>query len=434
MQEHYNRLTLGERKSIEQALKIGTSTCKIAKALGRSVSTITREVTRGSIYEKTGGWGTDFNDCAHRHSCEEAHICDNPDCSRDECCGCRFCFHVCEEYIKEICRELARPPYVCNGCAKRRRCTLEKAVYRAKVADCEAARLLKEKRTGIDISPEEIQRIGNLVSPLIAQGQSPWHIWANNRDEIMVSDKTLYKYIAAGLFKASSTDLRTKVKMRPRKTKPQMKVNRACRDGRTYHDFMEWIAKHPDVEVPQMDTVIGAKGRGEKCLLTIHFPKSEVLLAFLRDANTARSVTDVFSWIKDVLNYDRFCELFPVILTDNGSEFTDPSAIEWDEEIGLWWTQIFYCEPYAAWQKPNIENSHRLLRFILPKGTSMNALTQDDIDRAMSHINSYRRKSLGGQSPIEVFARAHGNAMLRMLGIYLIAANDVVLTPDILKR
>jgi IS30 family transposase len=341
---------------------------------------------------------------------------------------------VCSDYSKETCTRLLTPPYSCNGCAKRKGCTLEKAVYRAKDADREAARLLREKRSGIDITTDEVARIGDIVSPLIAQGQSPWHIWETNKDEIMVSDKTLYKYIAAGLFSAKSMDLRTKVKMKPRKSRPQAKVDRACRKGRTYRDFIDWTANHPDTEVPQMDTVIGAKGRGEKCLLTILFPKSEALLAFIRDANTAKSVADVFENLKTCLGIDRLQELFPAILTDNGAEFTDPGAIEWDADDGLWITQIFYCDPYAAWQKPHIENSHRLLRFIIPKGTSMNSFDQDDINRALSHINSYRRRSLGGQSPIEVFGKAYGYAVLRSLGIDLIDADKIVLTPDIIKK
>jgi hypothetical protein len=73
-----------------------------------------------------------------------------------------------------------------------------------------------------------------------------------------------------------------------------------------------------------MDTVIGAKGRGEKVLLTICFPKSEIMLAYIRDANTAKSVTDAFEQIKTDVGYDRFCELFPLILTDYAEKKTIP--------------------------------------------------------------------------------------------------------------
>jgi IS30 family transposase len=182
-----------------------------------------------------------------------------------------------------------------------------------------------------------------------------------------------------------------------------------------------------------MDTVIGAKGQGEKVLLTICFPKSEVMLAYIRDANTARSVTDVFDSIKLSLGYNRFEEIFPLILTDNGSEFSNPSAIETDDD-GRLWTRIYYCEPYCSYQKGSIENGHRLIRAVLPKGTSMGDLSQDDVYLMMSHINSYRRKSLGGQTPIEVFAKQYGNKMLKLLGIHLINQNEITLTLKLLKH
>jgi IS30 family transposase len=119
--------------------------------------------------------------------------------------------------------------------------------------------------------------------------------------------------------------------------------------------------------------------------------------------------------------------------TDNGSEFSNPSAIEYDEN-GLLWTNIYYCDPNCSYQKGSIENGHRLIRTILPKGTSFNEFTQNDIYLMMSHINSYRRKSLGGQTPIEVFARQYGNKMLKLLGIFLVEQNEIDLTTKLLKH
>jgi IS30 family transposase len=223
----------------------------------------------------------------------------------------------------------------------------------------------------------------------------------------MLSDKTLYKYIAANLLDVSSTDLARKVKMKPRRVKPQIKVERACREGRTYRDYENYMKEHPDTAVVQMDTVIGAKGIGEKVLLTIHFPTSHLMLAFLRDANTARSVTEIFNMLKEKLGYKHFTKLFPVILTDNGSEFSNPSAIETDED-GVVWTKIFYCDPNCSYQKPQIEKNHTLIRTVSPKGKSMNPLTQADADNMMDHINSYARKSLGGKTPLILFLKMYG--------------------------
>jgi IS30 family transposase len=323
-EKKYARLTLSERKSIEKALGAGVSLKSLAASLSRCRATISREVLRNSTFRKIGGFGTAFNDCANRNSCGKQALCGKEGCRRLSCRGCRLCFAVCPAYRKETCARLKEAPYVCNGCERRRKCTLEKALYNAAEAERGAVRTLRESRSGINVDPEEIKRLSAVVSPLIRQGQSPWHIANTQKDLLMVSDKTLYSYIAANLFETSVTDLLRKVKMRPRRSKPGPKVERACRNGRDYRDFLGFMEKSPDTGVVQMDTVIGRKGGGEKCLLTIHFPVSRFMLAFLRDANTARSVTEAFDGIKRALGFNRFEELFPLVLTDYAEKITMP--------------------------------------------------------------------------------------------------------------
>jgi IS30 family transposase len=431
-EKKYSRLTLAERKSMEKALGAGVSFGTVAASLSRCKATISREVLRNSTFQKVGGFGTAFNDCTGRHSCEERSLCDKEGCRKSFCRGCKLCFAVCPLYEKESCARLKEAPYVCNGCDRRKKCTLEKAMYIAATAERNANAVLRESRSGINIDPKEIKRLSAIVTPLIKRGQSPWHIANTQKDLLMVSDKTLYSYIAANLFEASVTDLLRKVKMKPRRVKPGPKVERACRNGRDYRDFLLFFEEFPDTAVVQMDTVIGKKGGGEKCLLTIHFPNSHFMLAFIRDANTARSVADAFDGLKSMLGFNRFEKIFPLILTDNGSEFSNPSAIETDGE-GRLWTRVFYCDPNCAHQKGSIEANHRLLRMIFPKGRSLNAFSQEDVNLAMSHINSYARKSLGGLSPFNVFTRMYGNGIPRLLGIGPIDACEINLTPSLLK-
>jgi IS30 family transposase len=114
------------------------------------------------------------------------------------------------------------------------------------------------------------------------------------------------------------------------------------------------------------------------------------MLAFLRDANTSQSVIDIFGNLFAVLKRKNFEKLFPVILTDNGSEFSNPRAIEYGPyQDDILRTRIFYCDPSAPYQKGALEVNHELIRRVLPKGTSLSGLTQDDVKRMMDHINSY---------------------------------------------
>ncbi|MDD4046439.1 MAG: IS30 family transposase, partial [Tissierellia bacterium] len=74
--------------------------------------------------------------------------------------------------------------------------------------------------------------IDEIISPLIKQGQSIHHIHANNKDTIMVSEKTLYKYIEDGALSVNNIDLPRKVRYRERKKKQMgYKVDKACLEG-----------------------------------------------------------------------------------------------------------------------------------------------------------------------------------------------------------
>ncbi|MDR1481437.1 MAG: hypothetical protein LBI74_02295, partial [Synergistaceae bacterium] len=185
-----------------------------------------------------------------------------------------------------------------------------------------------------------------------------------------------------------------------------------------------------DAAVVQMDTVEGRKGG--KVLLTLSFVNSSFMWAYLRDANTSKSVTDIFQMLWEVLGKEYFMELFPVILTDNGSEFSNPGAIEFDEENKRR-TNLFYCHPSSPFEKGSIENNHEFLRRILPKGTSFDHLKQEnDIQLMLNHINSYQRKKLNNRSPYETFAFLHGEEILRRFGAEFVSPQDIILKPELL--
>ena len=182
--------------------------------------------------------------------------------------------------------------------------------------------------------------------------------------------------------------------------------------------------------VRQIDSVEGIKGGA--VLLTIHFVEQELQLAFLRDRNDSQSVIDIFNRLYLELSPDIYMELFPVLLADNGSEFSNPSAIELDAQ-GNPRSKVFYCNASAPYQKPNCENNHEMIRRIIPKGTDLSQYTQKQIDRMMSHINSYSRKNLGNKSPYEVFAFQYGEDILKLFNLEKIPADEIILSPKLLK-
>ncbi|TAH59831.1 MAG: IS30 family transposase [Fermentimonas caenicola] len=429
MQKHLN---LNERSTIEQSLNDCLSFKAIGRELNRNCTTISKEVRLHRIFKKTGSFGNPFNNCVHRYDCDKRLICDVCVAERKIYCRfCRRCISNCKLYKPEVCPLLSRPPYVCNGCEKLTRCTLEKAFYNALPAQKEYKEILSESRAGISITEKEAARLEQIISPLIRKGQSIHHICTKNKDSIMYSEKTIYNYVGYNIFSARNIDLPRKVRYRPRKVKRNFKVDKACRIKRTYENFLAYMAEHPDTPVVQMDSVEGEKGG--KVLLTLLFLEADVMLAFLRDANDSKSVIDVFDRLYIELGPDVFTKLFPVILCDNGSEFSNPKAIEYDGQ-GNRRTRIFYCDPSSPYQKGALENNHEFIRRILPKGNGFDSYCQADISLMMDHINSYGRKKLGDKSPYETFEFIHGNDFLNKLGCRHIDPKDITLQPSLLKK
>lgn len=424
-------LSLSERIIIEQLLNSRYSFKAIGRELSKDCTTISKEVKNHILFKKTGCFGKAFNDCLNRSTCSLHSLCPTNNCGNRLCKCCSRCHFHCSYYSKESCSILLNPPYVCNGCKKRQSCTLEKNIYSADYAQQEYQMILSESRSGISISEEEAAALDSTISPLIRKGQSIHHICVNNPDRVMFSEKCIYNYFDTGIFSARNIDLPRKVKYRPRKSNhDSFKVDKSCRIGRTYEDFQNYLKENPDVPLVELDTVEGRKGG--KVLLTIHFVESQFMLAFLRDANTSRSVIDIFENLYWEIGPDDFGRLFQLCLTDNGSEFSNPTAIEFDL-LGNRRTHLFYCDTSAPYQKGAAENNHELIRRIIPKGTSLDNLTQEKVTLMMNHINSYIRKKLGNHSPYEIFEQYYGTKTLERLGVELIHANEITLLPSILK-
>lgn len=436
---NYKHMNLDDRMEIQKGLKEGRSFAEIGATIGRDGSTISKEIRSHLIIKETGTRSRPYNPCVNRKNClHEGDLCGEM-CIKGfswheskYCCLCENCSKHCKDFKEEACKNLAKPPYVCNGCREIRSCTLKKKVYEAKEAQKEYEAVRSESRQGINLSAEELQRIDDIVAPLIQQGQSIHHICANNTDKIMLDERTIYNYIDAGLLSVGNIDLPRKVNYRKRKGKKPVRVDKQCHVGRTYEDFLRFKEENPDVAVVEMDSVESSRD-SSKVLLTLHFCSCNMMLAFLRDANTARSVTDIFNDLQRKLGIDLFQRLFPVILTDRGSEFTDPTSIECDKSTGELRTRIFYCDPGRSDQKGSAEVNHEMIRRVLPKGTSFAFLTQEKVDLMMDHINSYKRKKLNDQSPHQLFSFLYGADVLETLNSHLIAPSEITLKPELLK-
>ncbi len=424
-------LTDTERLQIEHWLKDGVSFNQIAQNLQKSTSTISREIrAHTTISDKYAPYRT-HNRCIKRYDCQIHYLCeDKPNCTK-RCSTCSLCNELCEDYEEQFCYKLFEPPYVCNGCMDEHQCVLRKKYYLHQKAHEAYREMLVESRVGANITEDELLTLDEIVSPLVMRGQSIHHIVAHNPDQFEISEKSIYRYVAGGLLKARNIDMPRVCRTKPRKSKPvEHKIDSGCRIGRTYAEFLTFT-ETSGAPVVEMDSVVGRIGG--KVLLTMMFKSCDLMLAFIRERNTSQSVIDIFNSLYGSLSIECFKALFPVILTDNGSEFSNPKALEYDAQ-GNRRTRLYYCDPCAAFQKPNVELNHEFIRKILPKGRSFDDLTPGDISLMMSHINSYSREKLNDKSPFDMFGFIYGYDTLKKLGIRKIPSNEILLKPSLLRK
>ena len=417
---HYcdnSHLTLEERETIQIGIANRATKAAIARTIGKDPSTVAKEINKHK-YLKPRNAFNNSSDCIHQYSCG----------------GCRPNVRRCERYKRETCSGRDRSPGACNNCPEIKKCRLDKYFYDAKKADREYRKKLVESRLDINMTKERLQAIGEVIGPLLKQGQSVYQI-VSAHPELGISQRTIYNYISQQVFKDSGIDyfdlkekLGRKVKKRP-KNKLEKRKNTNY-EGRCYKDFLDCLDLDPDIPVVEMDTVYNDP-RGPY-IQTFFFRASSLMIGFIHQEKTAESMSNTLNILQDRLSIDTFRLLFPVILTDRGSEFQKPELFEFDKN-GELRTNIYYCDPQQVNQKSRIENNHNYIRDIIPNKTSMNGISNEDLELVFSHINSTPRKSLNGRTPYELFELIYSSSITDLFGIKKLQRDEVVLTPYLLK-
>ena len=432
------QMTLTDRVAIEVGIAKGDSFAKIGKTIRRHPATISREIKENrTLITGTYPYG---NDCKFFASCHRKQLCGESICtSIQECKRCKMhnCHDECYKYESAECYKTQSPPYVCNACYYRNMCKKTRYYYNARHAEAVVTRRRSASRMGARLSSEQIKEMEKIIRPLLNKGQPLAHIYSEHEDEMPVSLRTVYQYIDKQQIRIRSIDLRRKVGYKQRKIKSNHEVswgNCQYRIGRTYDDYVEVLTKKfKDNEVVEMDTVNGCRETGKR-LLTMIFRKNSVMLLFLMPNRKAESVIGVFDYLEAGLGLDCFQRLFPIILTDNGSEFKRVDDLEYNAEWNLR-TSIYYCDPMASWQKPHIEKNHEFIRYVIPKGKSFSPYTQEEITLLMNHINSIKRPSLNYKAPYELIDKDDEDmkALMQLLKMHLIPPDEVHLRPDLFR-
>ena len=385
-------MSLDDRIEIQECLAKGISFKDIGKRIGKSATTVSREV---KLHLQTHSNGY----------------------TRSE----------------EVCPLLLKAPFVCNGCDKKSRssCPYKRQIYVAKAAQQSYEELLVESRSGVALNKESFYEAEKTISNAVRNGQHIYHAVTSNNVSVSVS--SVYRYIKAGYYSIGLIDLPRAVKFKARNEKKSEFVPYWAKQGRTYADFLEFISQNDDVSVVQLDTVIGEIGG--KVIMTIHFVNTDFMVGLLMDNKTAAEAASKIAELKKNLKASNFAfgEIAPILLTDNGGEFSIVSSFENDTDGNLE-SHMFFCEPCSPHEKAHIEKNHTLFRDIVPTGTSFNEFTQDTVNLIFSHVNSVKRKQFNGKSAYEMFAFSYSEELANALGISKIDPKQVVQDTSLLKN
>ena len=414
---NYMHLTFEERCKIEELLNKRYRKYQIAKELGRNQSTISREINSHKDFHMHTDYSNNYYSCVYFKDCKK-------------------CDHRCKFFKPIICKDRDKFYGACNNCEKVKNCKLDKFFYRATRAEKDYRYHLSESRKGINMDENDLYNLAYLICPLIRQGQSIYTI-LENHPEINLSAKSIYNYIDAGYFKdfgVTNMTLRRKIIRRNRKvdsTKLKKRKESADYTGRTYSDYLQYKLDNPDKSTTEMDTIYN--NPSGPYIQTFIFENTGFMIGILHKEKTSDSMSEALNKIQDKLTSEEYEKLFSLILSDRGTEFSKPIQFEVNKDTGEIKGKIFYCDPQHPSQKPHVENNHILIRYILPKKTKLNFLTQKKLDLMFSHINSTPRSILGGKTPYEVFTFLYGVNVAKKLNIQKIKKDDVTLTPSLLK-
>lgn len=336
------------------------------------------------------------------------------------------------QFYPSTCDKLIRYPFVCNTCPLKYVCRRKKRYYYADEAEKKARKRLIRSRTGSQLSPIEIQAIDDLVKAPLLSGQSIHHVYTLFEEHLPLCERSLRHLVNRGELFVKNGHLRRTVNRRVYKKEylyPAVKDPEILL-GRTYADYLDEVPKHSFIA--QLDTLHG-KRSDAKCLLTIYFPTLSFMFGFLLEKKTPEEVNHALLSLREKLGLDLYKKLFPVLLTDRGLEFNHLPKLEVNEH-GELLSKVYYADPYRSNQKAEIESAHRLVRYLLPKGKSLDQLTKDDVKLVFSSVNAIIRTSLKDLTPYELATKALSKEVISLLGVSYLNPKSIILKSILTKK
>lgn len=342
----FKHLSFTARLNIESGLKMNMPIKQIAEKIGVHISTVYREVKRGTYQKKVGYYDHYRYERLYRYK---------------------------ETYSPDKAEQRYRDNLIAKGAP-------------LKIGnDFELANYIEKKIINDGYSPDCV--IGE-----IRRKRLPFRT--------SICTRTLYNYIEKGVFaRLSLQDLKEKGRKKKRKAR-EVTIARAPR-GTSIENRPKMILKRDEFGHWEMDCVCGPT-TAVFLVLTERMTRREIIMSMQNQK--AESVVRCLNVLERKYGC-LFRKVFKTITVDNGSEFSDFERME-HSSFGRGKgkrTQVFYCHPYCSSERGSNERMNREIRRKVPKGTDLSKFKEEDVKEIEYWLNHYPRRILQYATPQEMY-------------------------------
>lgn len=282
-----------------------------------------------------------------------------------------------------------------------------KSRYRASIAQARSEDRARRPKAG---KLERNPQLREVVEKMLGKKYSPEQIAGllpkmyPDRPEMRVSHETIYKHVYTSLYVQGRGELRRGLQtcLRTGRVLRKPRKRTSAKDARGRIAGMVNISERPpeadDRAVPghwEGDLIIG-KNQASQIGTLVERSTGFVQLLYLPHSRQADVVAaEMITAIKGLPD-----ELRRTLTWDQGSEMTQHARISIASDI-----EIYFCDPHSPWQRGSNENTNGLLRQYFPKGTDLSTHTREDLAEVAAELNNRPRKRYGFDSPVQVLNR-----------------------------
>lgn len=212
-----------------------------------------------------------------------------------------------------------------------------------------------------------------------------------------ISTTTIYRAIHYHLLKSTKDDTRRMNKFNKEKDcyQSEKKVSES-KKGNSIDLRPDVINNRERFGDWELDTVVSTSKGKHQCLMTLTDRKIRFEIIVRLEGKTKDEVINKIRKIKSIIK-DNLNDIIKSISTDNGSEFS-----AWKEIQEILNTTVYFCHPYASYEKGTNEKHNGIIRYFIPKGELIENYSNKDIENIANWMNNYPRKIFGYKTPIEM--------------------------------